>query len=237
MLIAFCGEPRCGKDTAATYLSRYYNFRHYKFASKLKRCLEILFDLPDNWTWDYDKETPRDEFKGYSSRQVLQWYGTEGLPSELCTVFQFQRQLYPMLNVLFEASPGKNLNEIIPQHYDISEVITSLACGGFRHKVSNHFWVDTVIPRCVREVPNWYVRYNIVFSDLRFPNEFDFIQAYDGYLIYIDDKEDAGIKTKHESESYLKRLYDKADYRISNNGTLDDLWDQLEVVCEEIGLR
>jgi dephospho-CoA kinase len=64
-------------------------------------------------------------------------------------------------------------------------------------------------------------RYNIAFTDVRFPNEVDFIKSSGGIIIYIQKDNVPAQITNHRSEEF--NVEDVADFVIANNGTIADL--------------
>lgn len=232
MLLGFAGERFSGKDTAANYLAETYGFTHLKFAGKLKRAVEILFDLPDDWSWDLDKEVPRDIFQGYSPRQILQWYGTDGFPEDLCVQFDFYRHLSPIIQVLFDCDENTKLSDAV-YPYDVSEVCTAIARGGFRHNVHEDFWNDILLPRTITTEFNWHKKHDIGISDVRFKNEvINLIWRHNGYLVYLNDARSVRVVTNHESESNQDWLRARSDYYIDNCGTVEDFYRKLEIMYE-----
>ena len=237
MIFGFAGERFCGKDTAAKYFEKKHGFLHLKFAGKLKRAVEILFDLPDDWDWDVDKEVPCDHFNGYTKREVLQWYGTEGLPEDLCVQFNFYRHLKPIIQVLFDCGDKVNLaNATAP--YDMPSVVEAIARGGFRKNVDPKFWLNIVIPKPIREEENWQEKYDIGISDTRFKNEVtDLVWENHGFLVFIDNPRATSVPTNHASEENLSWLTARADYRLLNNGSINDYHLMLEAMYESAKKR
>jgi len=70
---------------------------------------------------------------------------------------------------------------------------------------------------------------NIVISDVRYPNEVDFIHSQGGYVIYIS--RDTGLVDNHRSETALEGCTD-FDISIENNGTLADLYNKVQLFLE-----
>jgi hypothetical protein len=89
--------------------------------------------------------------------------------------------------------------------------------------ISPDFWVRVTANRIGRMKPNicW------VFSDVRFPNEVEFIRECLGVIWRI---ERAGIDPvrNHASETHAQTM--PADRVIDNNGTLDDLWSTVDAI-------
>ena len=75
MIILLTGYNRCGKDTIADYLTKKYEFRKYKFASKLKIVLQHLFGFSEDQL-ENTKEV-LDTRWNITPRQAMEFVGTE----------------------------------------------------------------------------------------------------------------------------------------------------------------
>lgn len=85
MIIAFTGKKGSGKDLCANYLVNKYNFVKKTFAEPLKKAGQVLFLLNDeqlNGTQEV-KELPDPKWYNASSRQILQFLGTDLLRNQL----------------------------------------------------------------------------------------------------------------------------------------------------------
>jgi hypothetical protein len=71
----------------------------------------------------------------------------------------------------------------------------------------------------------------MIITDLRFENESKMVRDLGGYVIHIHRK-DAVKVNEHESENGVEVFV--GDYVIDNNGSFDDLYDQLEAAYEDI---
>lgn len=84
------GPPRCGKDLAAKFLTR-HNIAvvHRKFATHLKNVVHTMFGL--NYTCDEAekkfgvdwKDTPNEDFAGFTPRQMYIWCSEEVMKPKL----------------------------------------------------------------------------------------------------------------------------------------------------------
>jgi len=66
----------------------------------------------------------------------------------------------------------------------------------------------------------WYARDWLIITDVRFPNEAELVRELDGVLIRVE--RDTGLDDTHDSETALDD-YDHFDFRLKNDGSLDDL--------------
>jgi len=73
----------------------------------------------------------------------------------------------------------------------------------------------------------------LVVSDVRFENEAASIKRQGGYIIKLvrDTKKDSA-ENYHSSETTIKRI--KYDIEIENNGTLDELFNQIDDIVDKL---
>lgn len=104
----------------------------------------------------------------------------------------------------------------------------------FRDKIHKDVWVLSLLRRILNSPQcNWVV------TDLRFPNEKDVLEKrFSGKIITIkvvrtgmDGKTSGGI-SGHESESYDI----PADYFVTNDGSFEDLYGQIDKIMEASGV-
>ena len=69
---------------------------------------------------------------------------------------------------------------------------------------------------------------------MRFPNEADMVRDLDGVLLRVD--RDTGLNDSHSSETSLD-LYRHFDFRIVNDGSMEDLESRVVGVVTEIYKR
>lgn len=81
-LVILNGPPGCGKDEAATALTRYLEAKPFKFADPLREAIPVLFGLSSStWSFIYKDRTLKDQptwmLKGMSPRQAMIWLSEE----------------------------------------------------------------------------------------------------------------------------------------------------------------
>lgn len=76
--------------------------------------------------------------------------------------------------------------------------------------------------------PSW------IIPDTRFPNEADAILKEGGILIKVE--RDTGLDDNHPSEHALDN-YDKFTYIVNNDGTLQELIDQIVIIMDDLECR
>lgn len=94
-----------------------------------------------------------------------------------------------------------------------------------REMFGKDFWVNQGLLRA-RE------HENVVFADVRFPNEADAIIEHGGYVWRVE-KENHFPVNNHESETSLDK-YDKFDEHIDNNLTLEDLYSYIDMIYGQV---
>jgi dephospho-CoA kinase len=78
LLIGTTGKKYSGKDTAADYIAKKYNFVKYSLSEPLKSALQILFKFTDEQLHTDLKEQVDPRY-GKSPRQIMQHIGTDVL--------------------------------------------------------------------------------------------------------------------------------------------------------------
>jgi hypothetical protein len=76
ILIGITGRARCGKDTAADYLSANIGFKKYSFAQPIKDAVKSIFGLTEDHVNGHLKEVVLPDI-GHSPRFLMQTLGTE----------------------------------------------------------------------------------------------------------------------------------------------------------------
>ncbi len=210
------------------------NWQIKKFASKLKQCVAIMTGcnvedlekqefkdsyLDDNWNINFNQaigaltNINNDKVIKLTYRKFLQLFGTE-----------IGRQIHPntWVNALFADYIGKDYS--------------TCNCPNNSNREFCPHMDETVYP-------NW------IITDVRFPNEFDAIKEKGGINIRVERlirdcnncnikscnltfKEckgtNIGDKTLHVSETALDNTI--FDYLIDNNGTIDELIEQVKQI-------
>lgn len=78
VLIGLCGIKGSGKSTVATYLSDFYGFNEYTFASPIREIVKTMF-LISEWQLSEPelKEKCIDDYFNVTPRKAMQFVGTE----------------------------------------------------------------------------------------------------------------------------------------------------------------
>lgn len=205
MIIGFVGFIGCGKDTAADYLVNYHGFRRDSFANTLKDAISHVFG------WDRTLLEGRTTEAREWRETVDQWWSAR-------------------LNI------PKLTPRWILQHWG-TEVCR------------NHFHDDIWIASLENKLRK--TKDSIVISDVRFPNEINAIKNSGGIVVRIqrgpepswyEHAVNANKGERHLGWAIGKHYLERAeihssetswvglpvDYEITNNGTIVELYDQLE---------
>ena len=103
----------------------------------------------------------------------------------------------------------------------------------FRNRVDDNWWV--------KQVENRWLKFSFesgdgvyIITDVRFPNEIKYFHHYDKVSVRVERENKEG--TYNEEHISEKALDDYCDfhYRISNNGSLDDLRKEAEKFCSSL---
>lgn len=196
---AFCGFIGSGKDTAADYLVDTFNFTRQSFAGPLKDAVSAVFG------WDREMLEGRTKEARECREQVDPWWATRlGMP-----------QLTPRL---------------VLQQWG-----TEVCRNGFHDDI----WIASFENK-MRTITT-----NVVISDARFPNEFGIVHNAGGKVIRIkrgldpewyNDAVAANIGDTNAYSRMIERgihrsewawLTDDIDITIDNNGTIEQLMEQV----------
>lgn len=205
-IIAICGFIGSGKDTVADYLVNIHGFRRESFANSLKDSVSAVFG------WD------RDMLEG-RSKQSREW-------REQVDPFWSARLKMPKLTPRW-----------VLQYWG-----TEVVRKGFH----DDMWVASLENRLRKSTDD------IVITDCRFPNEIKAVKRIGGQIVCVtrgpepawyDDAKSMNkgpgrnmswALSKHRIEelgihaSETAWVGSKFDVILDNNGTLDDLYDQIE---------
>jgi hypothetical protein len=208
MIVGILGSIGSGKNTVASHLVSDAGFKSDSFASALKDACSVIF----GW--------PRDLLEG-DTKESRDWRNcVDSWWAEKLGIEDFSPRL-ALQNV------GTN---VLRSHFH------------------DDIWLLSFENR-IRNVPG-----NYVISDVRFPNEIDFVRRQGGILIKVSRGDTPiwadtailanngnSIAQRIMSETYADIHYSEwawmgstADFEICNNGTLDELKNQVNSILQKI---
>ena len=116
---------------------------------------------------------------------------------------------------------------------DITRILLQLyGTDIFRRRVDKDYWVKLMINKIKETNADVFI-----ITDVRFPNEIYMVQDekdFDVTTIRIErDMKTDDIKHEHESETALDGI-DKFQYVVDNNDSLEQLWNSMITIYEDI---
>lgn len=204
MIIGVCGFIGSGKDTVADYLVNFHEFQRESFANSLKDAVAAVFG------WD------RTMLEG-RTKQAREW----------------REQVDPWW------ADRLNMPKLTPR-WVLQYWGTEVCRRGFHDDI----WI-AALENKLRHSKN-----NVVISDCRFPNEIQAIKAVSGIIVrvvrgpepewlehaknYMSGNQHPGwllgqqhLETANVHASEYSWVNNKFDVVLSNNGTIDQLYSQL----------
>lgn len=205
LLVGFGHKKQVGKNTAALILKALFIWDN-----KFKQT--VLFssrkDFIKHYIDSYYYTIFYDKVKLVSFADKLKIIATEltSTPIELWESGEFKDSKCQLINTI----TNRELLQKIGQ--------------GFREILDPDIWVKTLFSS-YKESDNWLI------TDVRMPNEAKAIKDRNGILIKIN--RNTGYNDNHISETALDG-YSDWDYIISNDGSLDDLINEITVIYNNI---
>jgi hypothetical protein len=252
-IVAIMGSARAGKDTTAEYLVKNHRFTRIGLADPMKRFCKEVFAFTDEQLYG----DLRDEPDGRYQRGVAphDWQlGADGVPDawafnhpdaftcSRCGVVQegYDRQTPPIPSKL---APESNFcPTFLTPRFALQTLGTEWGRGCY-----DNVWIEYGI-RMAQELIKGYSRYDmktglevtekdtgicpgVVFSDLRFQNEFDAMRRAGAIMVRIYREAATavdGVKN-HASEEEQKSISDDDfDVVLYNNGSFEELYQQID---------
>ena len=167
--------------------------------------------------------------------------GKDTVAELLCLNYKYHRRAFadPMRDAIYTLNPIVfNLNnrvaDLVDEHgWDVAkanpEVRRLLQVFGTdvgRKMFNENFWVDIALAGLNSE-------HRVVISDVRFPNEAEAIKNLGGQVWRINRHNHApvnGHKSEHAMDNFMFK------HVLYNDGTIDDLSDEVFMLAKELGL-
>lgn len=205
LIVGISGFIGSGKDTAADYLVNHYDFHRDSFASALKDVCAAVFG------WDRILIEGRDEGAREWRNQVDKWWAEK-----------------------------LNIPHFTPR-YALQNIGTNL----FREYFNNDIWILSLANKLRKTTSN------TVITDCRYPNEIAAIREHKGIMIRVvrgyepewyftaqaalNGDSMAQVRMEQEFSIHTSEwawINSKFDYIVYNNGTITDLYDQVNSIVK-----
>jgi len=137
-----------------------------------------------------------------------------------------------LFNIPREELDGDNREEILPEWgLSIRQILQRFGTESMRNVFGDDFWIKKAQHSVDEALGD--SEYSVIISDVRFENEADFCRN-NGILIYIERPDADGVvgDIGHASESGVN--LNTSDYYINNDGTLEELYEKVDVILREI---
>jgi hypothetical protein len=166
--------------------------------------------------------------------------GKDTVAELLCLNYGYKRMSFaqPMRDAIYTLNPIVfNLNsrvadlvdeygwDVAKANPEVRRLLQVFGTDVGRKQFGDNFWVQQAFDKLEGT--------KVVFSDVRFPNEAKEIQQYGGQVWRINRHNHAPVNT-HKSEHAMDNFMFKRV--LYNDGTLDDLSDEVFMLAKEIGL-
>lgn len=112
------------------------------------------------------------------------------------------------------------------ENADVRQLLQRLGTEVGRTYFGENAWIDVLDRQIADEDPE-----RVVVTDVRFPNEVEWLRANGGVLIRIE-RPGVGPANGHASEQSLDEY--EVDYIIDNSGTIEDLVDAARAVHDDV---
>lgn len=117
-------------------------------------------------------------------------------------------------------------------NYEVRRLLQVLGTEVGRKMINENVWVD-IAARRIRV--HAALGQNVIMTGIRFPNEIKMIQDLEGANLYVTRPDlEVSAGSGHDSEtSVTKALF---DIEIENDGSLDDLYSQVDDLLDLLGI-
>jgi hypothetical protein len=216
VIIGLSGQARVGKDTFADYLVRNYRFYKIGLADPMKRFCKEIFDFTDEQLYGDKRDAPDPRYVRRvvidGPNQMIEWLTPRYALQTLGTEW------------------GRHCHNNVWIDYGLKMATTLLA--GY----ATYTEKDGIIlhEKDVGEIGG------VIFSDLRFRNEFDAVRAQRGKMIRIYRPGYTGAVgiSGHASEAEQKTIQDQEfDTVIVNHEGLDTYYRTIDSMMGTLGLQ
>lgn len=212
MILGLSGQARVGKDTFADYLVHNYDFVKIGLADPMKRFCKDVFDFSDAQLYGDERDKP----DGRYFRGVVN-------PASLGDNYLTPRYALQKLGTEW----GRDCYNSIWVEYGV-RVATRLLGGYCRYSPSEGL---VSVDKDIGPIGG------VVFSDLRFRNEFETVKKAQGKMIRIyrpGHGGNVGIEG-HASEAEQQTIQDREfDLVVNNDGSLIDYYRAIDAIMATV---
>ena len=151
---------------------------------------------------------------------------TFGISRETLDNFKNLKDSHKILGVESYGAFADDADDYVEFSTDMRQVLTN-----FADSMKKQFGEDVWASKLVADAISWDID-KLVVSDLRYLNEYHCLKEYSENLTVIRIHKEGLEGDAHSSEQEYKKI--PTDYEISNNGTLQELYNKLNKVMAEI---
>ena len=241
MLILLSGTKNSGKSLCTTFLEE-RGWHSFSFAKALKDLIAKVYELTTEERKLLDGLTPQArEWKEQKNRKFTPLnHESSWAPIVLLGILE-ELFFYDTKFDLFSACV--QLEELLQEHlypFNLSPrgALQIIGTDIFR-TISEDVWIDqidlTYVDKLGNDIPSPTTllsqNQNVIISDCRFENEFDWAKGLGGYLIFIERP--ANTQTDSHVSENLHDLKSLADSILINDGNHEDLKANLLFLLEK----
>ncbi len=239
MIIGIVGQANSGKDTLANFLVDRYGLTQVTFATPMKQFIWKVFDFSKEQLWGPS------QYRNQVDHRYNRYDLDEGqLDSAWAAAFDtLQREGMPWLSHLHVHATEQHFKALVDwfhwlgTHYPNSLTpriaLQTLGNEWGRNKVDENLWVNYALETAQEKATG------VVISDIRYKNELEAIKAAGGKVLQITRPAataKVGINL-HTSETEQQDFdISNIDFFLSNDGSLNDLYEDVEICAGCLGL-
>lgn len=244
------GQARAGKDTWAEYIAKKYGFVRIGLADPMKRFCQDVFDFNDKQMWGDERDKPDLRYIRKENVSLVELEDARFMRTIEKVIDQGLKSQADVSRISDEISVEDCRYEYLTPRFALQTLGTEWGRACYQN-----VWIDYGIRIAKKLVEDPYAHYDpksglayggmfdkdrrgVVFSDLRFRNEFDAVKNAGGKMVRVIRPSLAdhrvGIQG-HASEEEQKRISDdEFDFIVKNETTIPDYHVIIDVVMGQI---
>ena len=152
---------------------------------------------------------------------------TFGISREVLDDFKNSKDLHKILGVEYYGPFAEDSDEYVEFTTDMRQILQRFGTDAMQ----KHFGTDVWCKKLLQDALAWDLD-TICVSDLRFLEEYEYLKEHCEKLTIIRLHKEGLEEDVHSSEQEYKQI--PSDYDISNNGTLQELYNKLNKIMAEI---